>query len=151
MKIRLLIILFLLIACTSQCDSMPEFTPTSHPITESSPTLSQEDISKMTPIPSIPNSPNLQNLIEKAREDLAKRLSISLDLVTIVDARDVTWPNSSMGCPQPGMVYADVLTPGYLIILHATDQDFEYHAGKNAEIFYCETPTSPVPGMSGDT
>jgi hypothetical protein len=49
------------------------------------------------------------------------------------------------------MMYAEVLTPGYLILLEANGQEYEYHAGKNSDAFYCDNPTPPVPGMSGDT
>lgn len=99
-----------------------------------------------------PTSPTgLDALVEKAKEDLTKRLSITEAEINIVDARDVVWPNSSLGCPQPDMVYADVLTSGYLIILQANNQDYEYHAGKlSSEIIFCENPSPPVPGMSGD-
>jgi hypothetical protein len=48
------------------------------------------------------------------------------------------------------MMYAEVLTPGFLIVLSANDQEYEYHAGKNSDIFYCENPTPPVPGTPGD-
>jgi hypothetical protein len=109
------------------------------------------DISNMTPIPSMPASPSLQNLIEKAREDLAKKLSITTTLINVLEAKEVTWPDSSLGCPQPGMAYADVLTPGYLIILNANDYAYEYHTSKNTDIFFCENPTPPVPGLPGNT
>jgi hypothetical protein len=109
------------------------------------------DISIMTPIPSMPASPSLQNLIEKAREDLAKKLSITTTLINVLEAKEVTWPDSSLGCPQPGMAYADVLTPGYLIILNANDYAYEYHTSKNTDIFFCENPTPPVPGLPGNT
>ena len=96
-------------------------------------------------------SPSLQNLIEQAKEDLAQRLSTSATEITVVDARDVVWSNSSLGCPQPGMLYAEVLTPGYLILLNANRQDYEYHAGKSSDAFYCERPDPPVEGMPDNT
>ena len=105
----------------------------------------------MTPLPSFPATPNLQSLIEKAKDDLAQRLSIAITQINIVDAKEATWSNSSLGCPQPGMLYADVLTPGYLILLSANGQDYEYHAGKGSVIFYCENPLPPVEGMPGNT
>ena len=29
----------------------------------------------------------------------------------------MTWPDASLGCPQPGMTFAQVLTPGYLVVI----------------------------------
>jgi hypothetical protein len=105
----------------------------------------------MTPLPSFPAPPNLQSLIEKAKNDLAQRLSISVDQINGVDVKAVIWSNSSLGCPQPGMLYAEVLTPGYLILLNANGQDYEYHAGKGSDIFLCENPLPPVEGIPGNT
>jgi hypothetical protein len=52
------------------------------------------------PIPSIPG---LTTLIEKAKEDLAQRLSIPLSQINTVEAKEVFWPDASLGCPQPGL------------------------------------------------
>jgi hypothetical protein len=105
----------------------------------------------MTPLPSFPAAPNLQSLIAKAKDDLAQRLSIPVDQINGIDVKSVIWSNSSLGCPQPGMLYAEVLTPGFLILLSANGQEYEYHAGKASDIFYCENPTPPVEGMPGNT
>jgi hypothetical protein len=105
----------------------------------------------MTLIPSTPAAPNLQSLIEKAKDDLAQRLSISVDQINGIDVKSVIWSNSSLGCPQPGMAYAEVLTPGYLILLSANNQNYEYHAGKGSDIFLCENPLPPVDGMPDNT
>jgi hypothetical protein len=105
----------------------------------------------MTPIPTTPAAPNLQTLIAKAKDDLAQRLSISVDQINGVEAKAVIWSNSSLGCPQPGMLYAEVLTPGYLILLNANGQDYEYHAGKGSDIFLCENPLPPFEGVPGNT
>jgi hypothetical protein len=56
----------------------------------------------------------LQNLIEKAITDLAKRLAVPVDEITLLEAKSVIWPDASLGCPEEGMQYAQVLTR-YLI------------------------------------
>lgn len=101
--------------------------------------------------PSIPFASNLQNLTKKATEDLAQRLSIPVAQIQLVEARDVIWTDSSLGCPQPGMAYADVLTPGYLILLNVNGQSYEYHAGKNSNVFHCSDPLPPVENMPDNT
>jgi len=105
----------------------------------------------MAPISTAFTAPNLQSMIDKAKDDLARRLSISTTQINVVDAKEVTWSNSSLGCPQPGMGYADVLTPGYMIVLSTNGQDYEYHAGKSSDIFYCESPLPPFEGVPGNT
>ena len=97
-----------------------------------------------------PSAPEVQALIALAVEDLAKRLSIPADQIQLKEAAKVVWPDSSIGCPQPGMLYTDVLTPGYLILLSANGRDYEFHAGKGPQVIYCENPTPPVPGSPDD-
>jgi hypothetical protein len=105
----------------------------------------------MTPIPAFPAAPNLQSLIAKAKDDLAQRLSIPISDISLVEAKEVTWPDGSLGCPQPGMLYTQVLTPGYLIKLKYDIRDYEYHAGKAGSPTYCENPTPPFEGVPGNT
>ncbi len=124
-----------------QSTHLPEKIQPTHPST-------QGDVPNME---STPVTPSLQNLIKKAKEDLAQHLSITVTQINVLDAREVTWSNSSLGCPQPGMLYAEVLTPGFLILLSANGQDYEYHAGKGSDVFYCENPLPPVEGMPDNT
>ena len=98
---------------------------------------------------STPVSAAMQIAVQ-ARDDLALKLGIPADQITISSAQAVTWSDSSLGCPQPGMNYTQVLTPGYLILLEAGGKIYEYHASKGTSIIYCENPTPPVPGMPGD-
>lgn len=98
-----------------------------------------------------PSLPALQKLIEQAQADLAQRLSVSISDISLVDAKEVTWPDGSLGCPQPGMFYTQVLTSGYLIKLKYDSRDFEYHAGKAGSPTYCENPTPPFEGVPGNT
>jgi len=97
-----------------------------------------------------PSTPAIKDLVEKAIQDLSDRLTIEPDEIIVVEAREVVWSNSSLGCPRPGMMYADVLTPGYLVILNAKNFNFEYHAGEDSEVFYCQNPEPPASGAPSD-
>jgi hypothetical protein len=57
-------------------------------------------------------------------EDLTARTGAE---VTLVSAEYVKWPDASLGNPEPGMAYAQVITPGYKIILIAGGAQYEYH------------------------
>jgi hypothetical protein len=97
-----------------------------------------------------PTSIGMEFLIEKAKEDLAQRLSITIAEISLAKAEEVVWSNASLGCPQTGMAYADVLTPGYLILLEANDAVYEYHTSKGTEVIYCKNPMPPVEGTPLD-
>lgn len=75
--------------------------------------------------------------VEQAKADLAERLGLSVDEITVVSSEEVTWPDTSLGCPQPGMMYAQVLTPGTRIILTAAGQHYTYHSGAQQPPFLC--------------
>ena len=75
---------------------------------------------------------------ETAVADLAQRLSINEDLIQIVSFESVVWPDSGMGCPQPGMMYTQVLREGYKITLEYKGQQYNYHGGEGRDPFLCE-------------
>ncbi len=78
-----------------------------------------------------------QGMTQQAREDLAKRLHVSvneIDLLKIVPAR---WPYDSLGCPIANTKNADPNTPGYQILLMADDQVYAYHTDGKELIGLC--------------
>jgi hypothetical protein len=81
--------------------------------------------------------PQLEALVEQARQDLAARLSLDPEEIRVIEARAVTWPDSSLGCPEPGRMYLQVLTPGYRIVLEAQGRRYAYHAGRGGSPFLC--------------
>jgi hypothetical protein len=97
---------------------------------------------KMTPSAAV--NPSLNNLVEKAKEDLARQLSISMDQINLVEATEEEWTDSSLGCPQPGMEYLQVITPGYRILLDVDGTIHEYHSNRDAYLVYCNPPDMPT-------
>lgn len=83
-----------------------------------------------------------------AAADLAERLGIDPEAVAVVSIDEVTWPDSSLGCPQKGMMYTQVLTPGIRIVLEANGLQYRYHAGNSRDPFYCAAPQEPVGGAT---
>ena len=105
----------------------------------------------MTPSLPTPANPGLQILIEKAKEDLAHRLSISATQINFLEAREVVWPDASMGCPQPDMVYAQVPVDGLLIRLGVGKEMYFYHSGGTADPFLCESMSQVIPRVTPKT
>lgn len=98
----------------------------------------------MTPALPTPSEAGSQSLIEKAKEDLAQRLSISPIQINLLEMTEVEWSDSSLGCPQPGMDYLQVITPGYLILLEVDAQTYEYHSNKDHYVLYCQSSIPPI-------
>jgi hypothetical protein len=80
------------------------------------------------------------NPLEQAKTDLADRVGVPVDQITVVSSEEVTWPDSSLGCPEPGMMYAQVLTAGTRIVLSAGGRQYSYHSSSRRAPFLCENP-----------
>jgi hypothetical protein len=98
-------------------------------------------------------SMDLEAQVQAARRHLASRLEIDEDAIEMLEARSVTWADSSLGCSEPGQMYLQVLTPGTLIRLAVADREFRYHAGEGRMPFLCPEGRgdSPLPEPGRDT
>jgi hypothetical protein len=56
------------------------------------------------------------NTLDELRAVVAEELGLKPEDLTLVHSREVQWPDSSLGCPQEGMNYLQVITPGWRII-----------------------------------
>jgi len=66
-----------------------------------------------------------------AAADLAQRLKIDVNSITLVSVQPVDWPDACLGIQQPDVMCAQVITPGYKIILEANGQQYEYHTNES--------------------
>ncbi len=78
--------------------------------------------------------------VERAIEDLARRQGADKSQIVVVSVDEVEWRDASLGCPQPGQMYAQVITPGYRITLEIGGKQYPYHADLNRRVFLCEQP-----------
>ena len=53
-----------------------------------------------------------------------------------VEARE--WGDTSLGCPRPGMMYAQVVTSGFVVIVSANNKVLEYHVSARGEKVLCQ-------------
>ena len=79
------------------------------------------------------------SLVDQAIADLAERLNIEAASITAVSTNSVVWPDTSVGCPQPGMVYTQVTVDGALIVLSAGGMTYRYHSGGSRSPFLCSS------------
>lgn len=71
--------------------------------------------------------------IEIAAADL--RIPAAEIQVTAVEAVD--WNDSSLGCPRSGMMYAQVITPGYRVTVLAGGKTYQVHMDTNGYGLIC--------------
>jgi hypothetical protein len=98
-------------------------------------------------------SPSLDDIVAQAIADAVARFGTGDDDdadVVVVEARDVTWRDSSLGCPAPGVSYLQRLTEGFLVVLRIGARRVEYHSGPRGPARFCAHPQPPLPeGMPG--
>jgi hypothetical protein len=132
-------ILLGLIAITVGCVPVAEEAIGSEEITPSS--LPSTPLAPPTePTPTRNGIPGgLEAAVELANQDLAERLAMPIDKIAIVSAEVVEWPDASLGCPKPGMIYAQVITPGYRFILEVGGEQYEYHSDNDGgQLISCQ-------------
>ncbi len=92
----------------------------------------------LSPSPVTNPSPQTNPSIDAAAAAAATRLGVArADLrVERVEARE--WPDASLGCPQQGVLYAQVLTPGYLVVIAGAGKQLEYHTDERGKVVLCQ-------------
>lgn len=80
-------------------------------------------------------SSTANEIVRQAVAELAARLGVSPEQIELLSLQEVEWRDSSLGLPQPGMMYAQVMTPGYRIELRAADRRYRYHADARRVLF----------------
>ncbi len=156
LPIALLAIMILVVGCATTGTGTSASSKGSPPVPE--PTLIPTDVGSPTPgagaspvaqltrpipagsapEPAIP--PGAASAVELARQQLTSQTGVSSDQIRVVSVTSVQWPTSALGCPQPGRFYAQVVTPGYQIILEAAGRTYEYHSDSGRRVVLCNTP-----------
>jgi len=65
-------------------------------------------------------------LVNRSIADLAERLGVGRDVIAVQSVEAIEFPDASLGVPDPGEVYAQVITPGYVIRLVVNGTVYEY-------------------------
>jgi len=83
-------------------------------------------------------------LLDALKSDLIECTGATLDQIKLVRAQAITWPDGSLGCPQPGVFYTQALVNGYWVVLEAGDQEYDYRLADTGYFFVCQGGFPPV-------
>lgn len=74
---------------------------------------------------------NSKILVDRAVKSLGEYLNIYIDSsskdFTLLSIKDVEWSNPSLGCPEPGFFYPQVIVPGYLVSILYQEKVYPVH------------------------
>ena len=87
-----------------------------------------------------PNEPVPSDLFAAILDDASSRMHVARSSISTMAAAGITWADTSLGCPEPGVVYEQVHVPGYRVVLGTTSDDedyYDYHADRNGKFILC--------------
>ena len=113
-------------------------TPTPAPPTED-PTMTPAPIPEAT---GTAPPGEAEAAIRLARQELAQNLDLATEAVLLISVEAVEWPDASLGCPQPGRTYAQVITPGFRVVLEVGGKTYEFHTDRGKVVVLCESASS---------
>ena len=85
----------------------------------------------------MPIPPEAAAAVDSALDDAASHLGVSKDQLSVAQVQAQQWPDSSLGCPQPGQLYSQIVTPGYLVRISGSGTELEYHTDTRARVTLC--------------
>lgn len=85
-----------------------------------------------------------------ARQTVAAALGIAATETSVISTESRDFADGSLDCPQPGAAYAQVITPGYRVLVEANGRRFDVRVvGSTGRICYRRKPSPEAQGDSG--
>lgn len=113
--------------------------------------LGQPIVQGKAPTTSLPT-----NLVPNAQKQLANALNIAESEIQILSVQQDQWPNACLGLAQTGETCAQVVTPGWKVIVDVAGQQYEIRANQDGSVIRYQmlggnqaTPT-PYDGNQGN-
>jgi len=69
--------------------------------------------------------------------EAAKLAGVPAQQLVIIRADAVVWNDGSLGCPEPGMEYAQALIDGYWVVIKAAGQTYDFRVGGGGSFRLC--------------
>lgn len=76
--------------------------------------------------------------------DAARRFRVPESSVVLTRAEQLTWSDGSLGCPEPGRFYTQMLVPGYRVVAKTTEGELAYNTDTRGNVVTCGA-ASPQP------
>jgi hypothetical protein len=83
--------------------------------------------------------------------DAAAAAAVDRSDLRVVRASSVRWPDGSLGCPDPGMVYTQALVDGWQLVLGVGDRELDYRGGRGTTWRRCLIPGPRLPPDPGSS
>jgi len=98
----------------------------------------------------MPAAPPVEKFVALSKKDLASRLGIEADRITLVKTAEKLWLNAALGCPRPGVFYQAGRVPGFQIWLEAEGTEYIYNTDFNGTVVLCPELNPSIPNLPND-
>jgi hypothetical protein len=154
-----MISLFLLALILGNCTNslVKEFPPPAEPkiVPSGNPRESLLQLEPTQEPTEMSSAAAMEKFVTLAKQDLAGRLGIEIEKITLVKSAEKLWLNAALGCPRPGVVYPTGRVPGFQIWLEVAGTEYVCNTDFNGTLILCpelnpHAPTStndPTPGV----
>jgi hypothetical protein len=124
--------------------SEPEIIP---PENSTEPPLQLERTQEPT---EMPPTPPVEKFAVLAKQDLASRLGVEADKITVVKSAEKLWLSAALGCPRPGVFYPAGRVPGFQIWLEVEGIEYVYNTDFNGTLILCPELNPHAPNLDTD-
>lgn len=69
-----------------------------------------------------------------AEQELSQEINMPVDEIDYVSYSREDWPDACLGLAEPGEMCAQVITPGWEVILEAEGQEYVYRTDQNGDV-----------------
>ena len=98
----------------------------------------------------MPSTPPVEKFVALSKKDLAGRLGVEADKITLVKSAEMLWLNAALGCPRPGQTYATGRVPGFQIWLEVEGIEYIYNTDFNGTLILCPELNPHAPNSTND-
>jgi hypothetical protein len=143
----------LLVALLVEAASAADTPPTPRGI---APPTRIPDVETMEPVASVPAGKPIstaqipRSVRHAVVADAARRFNVAESAVVIGRAEQLTWSDGSLGCPEPGRTYAQVLVPGFRLVAITSAGELTYHTDSRGKAVTCASRVRSRATGAGD-
>ena len=115
---------------------------------ESMTTPSETPVPTSTPQMSRVESQMPEAILGPILDEAAKLANVPPQELVIVRAEAVVWNDGSLGCPEPGMEYAQALINGFWVVISGAGQTYDFRVGRDGNFRLCPAGRGHPPVQS---
>lgn len=78
-------------------------------------------------------------VLDPVLADAATRSGVPREQLVVVSAESHTWPDGSLGCPQPGQLYIQIVMEGWQATVRAGTTLYDYRGAGTTTFKLCRT------------